>query len=962
MYQKDKELQHSAPIFHCLPQDKTVLEGENVFFEYTIQSVAESWSVWDKNGKIILPSKRILTRDATYLKSFYIENATSKDAGIYRLTVENKFGCTSASTKLTVLSKKVDERIIQNRFITIKRHLMANWVQPMKQIVLTSTYQSHSSQKPRFFLNDKEISTAGRTQLVTREQFIALIINNIKCEDFGTYYCSMESSEGINAGPNMQTTINKECLSESCMELPRIVRHLPKQIIRAEGSKINLQLEIKCQTPFIYVWLQNNKVIHDSSEFRYADHGNGVLELQINDAFVMDSAMYSCVIYSISGKCESKCSVKILEEKICNTLNIPQILSFPQLSTIPCGGNMIVCAHVMPTFCKVVWSLCGMDIELLDNTMASTKSDGIHTLHLSNLCIKHNGEIRCTANMLNNHGITATASTFLSVVPAKNDYQTNEQIKPSFSRALEDQVVLNGQNLVLESFFCGKPDPHVLWLRAGRPIDDSNVITTSMPGYSSLLVQNINANQSGKYTIQVINSLGSDMMSVSVAVEGPPDPPSGTPIVTMVDNSVHITWCGPAYDGGCMILGFILEMQCEDSDWTEVATVLDSLAYVYSNLMPTKTYRFRVKAKNVHGCSEPGAPSANVSVPGLLVTNANNGIAPKNDFSMRCCEELKLRYELLEELGRGRFGVVYRARDIESQNVYAAKLIKCIKMVDKTKVREEIAIMKSLQHAKLLHLYECFEGTRETVMIVEFISGGELFERVVADDFTLTEKDCVIFIRQICEGVQYMHNLRIVHLDLKPENIMCSTRSSHEIKIIDFGLAQRLSPDTSVRVLLGTAEFVPPEIINYEPIGLQSDMWSIGVICYVLLSGLSPFMGESDVDTFNNITRAEYDFDDDAFQIVTNEAKDFISGLLQYRKEDRLSATQCLLTKWLSLDNDYLGKSKICTNKLKKFIIRRKWQKTGNAIRALGRMALLSASRRNSSVLSSDEQNNHLNE
>lgn len=222
-------------------------------------------------------------------------------------------------------------------------------------------------------------------------------------------------------------------------------------------------------------------------------------------------------------------------------------------------------------------------------------------------------------------------------------------------------------------------------------------------------------------------------------------------------------------------------MQCEDNDWTEVATVLDSLAYVFSNLVPTKTYRFRVKAKNVHGCSKPGAPSVNVSFPDILIKKTNDMIYPKNDFSIRCCKELKSRYELLEELGRGRFGVVYRAREIESQKMYAAKVIKCIKMIDKTKVREEIAIMKSLQHAKLLHLHECFEGSRETVMIVDYISGGELFERVVADDFTLTEKDCVIFIRQICEGVQYMHNQRIVHMDLKPENIMCSTRNSHEV-------------------------------------------------------------------------------------------------------------------------------------------------------------------------------------
>lgn len=134
------------------------------------------------------------------------------------------------------------------------------------------------------------------------------------------------------------------------------------------------------------------------------------------------------------------------------------------------------------------------------------------------------------------------------------------------------------------------------------------------------------------------------------------------------------------------------------------------------------------------------------------------------------------------------------------------------------------------------------------------ITGGELFERVVADDFTLTEHDCILFIRQICEGVDYMHGQSIVHLDLKPENIMCHTRTSHkvsatdrsnrmgsltatglsQIKIIDFGLAQRIESDSPIRVLFGTPEFISPEILNYEPIGFQSDMWSVGVICYVL--------------------------------------------------------------------------------------------------------------------------------
>ncbi|KAL1131135.1 hypothetical protein AAG570_012372 [Ranatra chinensis] len=313
-------------------------------------------------------------------------------------------------------------------------------------------------------------------------------------------------------------------------------------------------------------------------------------------------------------------------------------------------------------------------------------------------------------------------------------------------------------------------------------------------------------------------------------------------------------------------------------------------------------------------------------------------------------EQFKEIYNVGEELGKGRYGVVHKVTDRKSGVKMAAKFVRCIKKQDREKVFEEIDIMNCLRHPKLLQLADAFENPRDIVMVMEYISGGELFERVVADDFTLTEKDCILFMRQICEGVDYMHKNRIVHLDLKPENIMCQTRTSHQIKLIDFGLAQKLKPDTPVRVLFGTPEFIPPEIINYEPIGTETDMWSVGVICYVLLSGLSPFMGDNDAETFANITRADYDFDDEAFDSICQDAKDFISALLVNRKEKRLSAEECLRHRWMTQQDIAMNKVRLCTDKLKKFIIRRKWQKTGNAIRALGRMATLSAaSRRNSS-------------
>lgn len=114
------------------------------------------------------------------------------------------------------------------------------------------------------------------------------------------------------------------------------------------------------------------------------------------------------------------------------------------------------------------------------------------------------------------------------------------------------------------------------------------------------------------------------------------------------------------------------------------------------------------------------------------------------------------------------------------------------------------------------------------------INGGELFERVIDDEFTLTEKACTIFVKQICEGVAFIHSQNILHLDLKPENILCLTKTGNRIKIIDFGLARYYDPNKKLQVLFGTPEFAAPEVVNFDVIGYYTDMWSVGVICYVL--------------------------------------------------------------------------------------------------------------------------------
>lgn len=136
------------------------------------------------------------------------------------------------------------------------------------------------------------------------------------------------------------------------------------------------------------------------------------------------------------------------------------------------------------------------------------------------------------------------------------------------------------------------------------------------------------------------------------------------------------------------------------------------------------------------------------------------------------------------------------------------------------------------------------------------------------------------YIRQICEGLRYMHENNIVHLDIKPENVMFSSKRSNDIKLIDFGLATTLNPKESVKVTTGTAEFAAPEIVKQDCVGFYTDMWAVGVLSYVLLSGLSPFGGETDQETLKNVVAADWNFDAEGFRSVSDEAKDFIKRLL----------------------------------------------------------------------------------
>ncbi|XP_044517477.1 myosin light chain kinase 2, skeletal/cardiac muscle isoform X1 [Gracilinanus agilis] len=186
------------------------------------------------------------------------------------------------------------------------------------------------------------------------------------------------------------------------------------------------------------------------------------------------------------------------------------------------------------------------------------------------------------------------------------------------------------------------------------------------------------------------------------------------------------------------------------------------------------------------------------------------------------------------QLGGGKFGEVCTCTEKATGLKLAAKIIKKQSPKDKEMALLEIEVMNQLNHHNLIQLYAAIETSHEIILFMEFVEGGELFERIVDEDYQLTEVDTMVFVRQICDGILFMHKMRVLHLDLKPENILCVSTTGHMVKIIDFGLARRYNPNEKLKVNFGTPEFLSPEVVNYDQISDKTDMWSMGVITYML--------------------------------------------------------------------------------------------------------------------------------
>jgi len=253
-----------------------------------------------------------------------------------------------------------------------------------------------------------------------------------------------------------------------------------------------------------------------------------------------------------------------------------------------------------------------------------------------------------------------------------------------------------------------------------------------------------------------------------------------------------------------------------------------------------------------------------------------------------------------KKLGEGSYGTVSKATNKSTGAVRAVKSISKAQMKNMEGFKKEIAIMKMMDHPNIIKLFETFEDHRNIYLIMEICAGGELFDRII-DAGHFTEVQAAILMQQIFRAIYYMHENSVCHRDLKPENFLFNTKDPIEkslLKIIDFGLSCHFDANTVMTTKAGTPYYVAPQVLagKYDHL---SDLWSCGVIMYVILCGYPPFYGETDADVLTKVRLGNFTFNAADWKNVSEDAKNLIRMLLKMNPRDRYTAEQALNHVWV---------------------------------------------------------------
>mmetsp|Transcript_8204 Transcript_8204/g.18358 ORF Transcript_8204/g.18358 Transcript_8204/m.18358 type:complete len:479 (-) Transcript_8204:122-1558(-) len=262
-------------------------------------------------------------------------------------------------------------------------------------------------------------------------------------------------------------------------------------------------------------------------------------------------------------------------------------------------------------------------------------------------------------------------------------------------------------------------------------------------------------------------------------------------------------------------------------------------------------------------------------------------------------------------VGEGSYGQVRQGKDRSTGALRAIKAIDKAKISDHARFEKEVAIQQALDHPNIVKLYEIFKDAKKIYLVMELCTGGELFDRIVdaadkkGDGHAFDETQAATYMQQILGAMRYLHDHNFVHRDIKPENFLLQSKdATAPIKVIDFGLATTFKKgDKPMKTKAGTPYYVAPQVLHgsYDE---KCDIWSCGVIAYIMICGYPPFYGDTDPEILKMVKKGEFQFPNEDWDTISQSCKDIISSMLTFDPEKRPTAAMLLEHSWLTSNAD----------------------------------------------------------
>jgi calcium-dependent protein kinase len=321
-----------------------------------------------------------------------------------------------------------------------------------------------------------------------------------------------------------------------------------------------------------------------------------------------------------------------------------------------------------------------------------------------------------------------------------------------------------------------------------------------------------------------------------------------------------------------------------------------------------------IKPSEHHSSQQPSKKSSSSkSLPSTSISLLSETLK-STSFS----RDIRKIYKFKDVIGGGHYGSVrigYK-KDELPKKYYAIKSI-CLKSVKECDLQDlfhEVAIISQLRHPNIIKLFETYYDESYFHLVMEYCQGKDVFEKIIEHGH-ITEKIVAAIIAKVIQAVSYCHSKGIIHRDLKPENILFLTDDiNSEIKLIDFGLARKYDNNEKLSTVLGTPYYIAPEVLKGS-YNNKCDIWSIGAMTYIMLSGDLPFDGSTSNEIFNKIVHNDISFTSDKWKIISHEAQDFIKECLIKDPEKRMTAKDAIKHKWFSKILEEVHSDKyLCSN------------------------------------------------